>query len=348
MSKSLGNSPDVLRLMEDYGADAVRMGMLLGTSAGNDIIFDESLCEQGRNFANKIWNALRLVDSWRERVADRQPTHQEQLASDWMRARVNQAGQELEQYFAQYRTMDIALTVYKLTWEDFCSWYLEAVKPGAEQTLSKQTFEATLGYFEELMMLLHPYMPFITEEVWHLLSHREKNASICVARLRPYDFTQEEQSLVEEMAEAQTLIRDIRAFRSTHQLPNRQLIPLSVRSQKPGLVQKFAPLIEDAAQIKEIHFVEEKPGQAHVLVSGIHELFIDSQALGIDSAEERQKIQEEIDYLKGFLKKVEQKLSNEKFINNAPEEVVAKERQKKYDTEQRLRVLENSLAQLEG
>ena len=341
MSKTLGNSPDPLDLIDQYGADGVRLGMLLTAPAGNDIPFDPALCEQGRNFSNKIWNALRLIKGW-EVDPDLEQTENYKLGIQWFEARYNKAVSEIEQNFDKYRISDSLMSVYKLIWDDFCSWYLEIVKPPYQKPIDKVTYETTLGFFENLMQILHPFMPFITEEVWHQLKDRNEGDDIIISQvpaLEAYD-----EKVIAGFERAENIIVGIRNIRKDKNIPQKESIELHV---KEGELSEciFYPVVAKLGNVSNIEFVNEKPEGSMIFNVGAQEFYIPLTS-GVDVEAEISKLEEELKYTTGFLTSVMKKLSNERFVNNAPEAVVKKERDKQADAEARIKVIESQLAEL--
>ncbi len=340
MSKSLGNSPDPLELIKQHGADGVRVGMLLSAPAGNDILFDESQVEQGRNFANKIWNAFRLVKSWE--IADTAPLPRQTMAVRWIQERINQAALEIDDHFEKYRLNDALMANYKLKWDDFCSWFLEMIKPDYGQPIPRQIYEQTLDLFEETLKLLAPFMPFISEEIYHGLKERGPEDFICIAQQTIPEARAA--TILADMELIKELITAVRAFRAEKQLPNKEAIDLFIKTQTPKLFEPYFSILEKLLNTSSIEFVPEKVEGTGSLRVQQHEFFI---PLGdIDVEAEREKIQKEIDYTEGFLQSVLKKLGNERFVNNAPEQVVANERKKQADAESKLAVLRQALAEL--
>jgi valyl-tRNA synthetase len=343
MSKSLGNSPDPLELLNHFGADGVRVGMLLTSPAGNDLPFDEALCEQGRNFSNKVWNALRLVKGWKVDESLSQPEYGE-VSVRWFDARLNQAISTLDEQFSQYRISEALMTVYKLIWDDYCSWYLEMVKPAYQKPIDKKTFRQTIGFFEDLMKLLHPFMPFITEEIWHHLTDNEEKESIMDAPLphcQPFD-----QHLVDLFDKEEQVIIGIRKLRAEKNIPNKESIELQVRKNyKEEPDHTFDSIITKLCNVRSIQYVEEKQAGASTFIVGTTEFYV-PLAGSVDVEAEIRKLTEELEYTRGFLETVNKKLGNERFVNNAPTAVVDKERKKKADAESRLKVIEEQLAAL--
>ncbi len=341
MSKTLGNSPDPMKLMDEYGADGVRVGMLLTAPAGNDLPFDAALCEQGRNFSNKIWNALRLVKGWKTDNKKQQP-ESATLAVRWFEARKNRVLADIEANFEQYRISDALMGTYKLIWDDFCSWYLEMVKPPYGEPVDAATLEQTVTFFEELMKILHPFMPFITEEVWHLLRDREEGDDIIVARMPSaagYD-----EKVLQAFARAQNIVAGIRTLRKEKNIANKEAIKLFAR-KGPGAECMFYPVVAKMGNIDEIGIVDEQPEGVMVFTVGAQEFYVPLSE-SVDVEAERKKIEEELKYTEGFLNSVKKKLSNERFVNNAPAAVVEKERKKQADAEARIAVLREQLKAL--
>ncbi len=341
MSKSLGNSPDPLELIEKYSADGVRTGMLFSSPAGNDLLFDEKLCEQGRNFCNKIWNAYRLVSGWElsEKAIDRTS----QAGINWFRAKFNQSLVELEDHFEKYRISDALHLLYKLVWDDFCSVYLEIVKPEYGKSLSRAVYEETIEIFEEVIKVLHPFMPFITEELWHELKERKETDCVIVAS---YPTTKPlEEELLKQFDILFEIITGIRNVRNTKQIPNKVSLALSVRTTNKVLYQQFGSVIQKLSNLMEINFVEEKQERSISFLVKQDELFIPLGDL-LDTDKEKQNIEAELEYLRGFLVSVDKKLSNERFVQNAKPEIVQNELNKKSDAEAKIKALEESLASL--
>ncbi|WP_353185110.1 valine--tRNA ligase [Parapedobacter lycopersici] len=343
MSKSLGNSPDPIQLMEQYGTDGVRVGMLLSSPAGNDLMFDESYCEQGRNFANKIWNAFRLVKGWE--VADIPQTAAQQEAGRWFANRFNQALAEIDDHFFHYRISDALMTSYKLIWDDFCSWYLELVKPAYQQPIANETYEATKYHFEQLLKLIHPFMPFISEELWHdeLFGKRDK-LDCCIVATYPLGGLFDENNL-NEFNLVQQAISEIRNLRNAKHISPKTALPLAIHTHSEMDYGRYAACIEKLANTATITFSDEKATGATGFLIGQDEFYVDV-AQNIDAEAEKQRLTKEIEYLNGFLKSVNAKLSNERFVQNAKAEIVANEQQKKVDAEAKIGLLQDSLNRL--
>ncbi len=343
MSKSLGNSPDPISLIENHGADAVRVGMLLCSPAGNDLLFDEGLIEQGRNFCNKIWNAFRLVKGWE--VSDTIPQPETSKVSiRWFHSVLNAAVANNEEQFEKYRLSEILMGLYKLTWDDFCSWYLEMVKPAYQQPIDRATYEATLDFFEQLIRLLHPFLPFITEEIWHVLRERGEKESIMFAEMPTT--ASFDASLIEKFVIAEEVIMAIRTIRKEKNIPMKESIMLSIRknnNEDPDLT--FDQLVAKLCNVSEISYIEEKLAGALSFVVKTTEFYI-PMTQSFDVEAELQKMEEELAYTTGFLGIVQKKLSNEKFVAGAPAAVVDAERKKMADAEARIVVLKEQIASL--
>lgn len=338
MSKSLGNSPDPIDLMDKYGADGVRMGMLLTSPAGNDLPFDESLCEQGRNFNNKIWNAFRLVKGWE--VADIKQPESSKIAIKWFDAQLNKTLIEINDLFEKYRLSEALMTIYKLFWDEFSSWYLEMIKPAYQQPIDKTTYKATLHFFDSLLRILHPYMPFITEELWQALEERKEGESIMISAMpKPAKY---DESIIEGFEKGKEIIAGIRSIRLQKNIPNKETLSLQIIGSHNVA---FDTVISKLTNLESIESLKEKTtGSASFLV-GTTEYAIPLGNL-IDSDEEIKKMEAEITYYEGFLKSVMVKLSNERFVQNAKPEVVEAERKKKADAESKIASLKESIEAL--
>lgn len=344
MSKSLGNSPDPIDLMAKHGADGVRVGMLFASPAGNDLLFDESLCEQGRNFANKIWNAFRLVKGWEEKV-DTQLAQPEsaKIAVAWMESRFNKVLAELNEDYDKFRMSEALMTTYKLVWDDFCAWYLEMVKPPFGTALDATTHSATVRILENILKVLHPLMPFLSEEIWHYLAPREAGkGSICVAQWpTPESF---EPTLLDEFNQFTEVVAGVRTVRKENNIANKEQIDLQIRvGGKRSKV--FDALVRHLCNLSDLAEVSEKPQNSFSFIVDGNEYFIPFTE-NVDVEAERNKLVEELSYTKGFLKSVEAKLSNERFVNNAPEKVLEMERKKQSDALSKIQLLEEKLATL--
>ena len=339
MSKSLGNSPDPLLLIDRYGADGVRMGIMLAAPAGNDVLFDEGLCEQGRNFNNKIWNAFRLVKGWQVDASIQQPAAAA-IAVDWFRAQLNKVVTEMNDSFNKYRLSEAMMAVYKLFWDEFSSWYLELVKPGYQQPIDAKTYEATLEFFDSLLKLLHPFMPFITEELWQALYPREAGESIMVAQL-PEPAAADE-TLLNDFEIVKEVIAGVRSIRLQKNIPNKEALDLQVIGEHKDA---FDPVITKLCNLTSIDKTAEKATGAASFLVRTTEYAV---PLGnkIDVEEELAKLQTELAYQQGFLQSVLKKLGNENFVAKAPAKVLETERKKQSDAESKIKSLEESIASL--
>ncbi len=346
MSKSLGNSPDPLDLMKKYSADGVRVGMLLSSPAGNDLMFDEKDCEQGRNFANKIWNAFRLVKGW-EVKDNPQQTAANDIAVQWFNNRFNQALADIDENFKQYRLSEALMATYKLVWDDFCAWYLEMIKPAYQQPIDTATYRLTAGFFENLLKLLHPFMPFITEELWHdeVFGERAPDDCCIVAQLPAIE--QVNTRLLAEVEMVKQLITEVRNIRNGKQISPKEALTLFVKPTSGTNYLPYAPVIIRLANLSKFDFTQDKVNGAVNFITGNDEFYL---LLGdnLDAAAEMERLLKEKEYLTGFLKSVEAKLLNERFVSNAKPEIVDNERKKKADAEAKLRILEEGLNTLAG
>ena len=343
MSKSLGNSPDPLDLMKKFGADGVRVGMLLSSPAGNDLLFDESLCEQGRNFANKIWNAFRLVKGWEEKV-DKNLTQSQaaKTAVNWMQSKFNSTLVTLNDDYDKFRINEALMTTYKLVWDDFCAWYLEMVKPPFGQGMDATTYEASVDILEKLLGVLHPFMPFLTEEIWHYLKPRPQGSSICIATW-PVS-SNVDGSILSSFEKMSEVVIGIRNLRKEKNIPNKESVELIVRAnQEPD--KEFDAVIQHLCNIQSITYSADKPTGCFSFVTATAEYFIPFTQQ-IDLEEEKKKIDAELTYVRGFLKSVESKLNNERFVNNAPAAVLESERKKQSDSMAKIQMLEEQLKAL--
>lgn len=340
MSKSLGNSPDPIKLIEKYGADGVRVGILISSPAGNDLPFDSSQCEQGRNFANKVWNAFRLVKSWE--VKDMDQPEASRKAIEWFEAKLNQGIAEINDAFTKFRISDALMTTYKLVWDDFCSWYLEMIKPGYEQPIDGKTYEMTLQFFERLLSLMHPFTPFVTEEIWHLIRERKEGEDIMLAKW-PEQKTSDE-TILKQFGKAEEVITNVRNIRKQKNIANKVKIDLKVKvNNAPD--KSFDPVISKMGNIAAYEYVSEKVDNSYSFIVDSNEYFIPFGE-DIDVEAEIKKIEEELQYTKGFLTSVQKKLSNEKFVSGAPEQVVMNERKKEADAQSKITILEEKLKSL--
>ncbi|MBY0543320.1 MAG: valine--tRNA ligase, partial [Sphingobacteriaceae bacterium] len=339
MSKSLGNSPDPIGLIEKYGADGVRVGMLMSSPAGNDLMFDESYCEQGRNFANKIWNAFRLVKGWEVDENLENPNTQ---AITWFENRFNEALTEIEADFKQYRLSEALMATYKLVWDDFCAWYLEMVKPAYQQPIDAATKAVTVKYFEEILKLLHPFMPFLTEELYHdeLFGEREE-MDCCIVAKYPV-IGKIDAQLLKETELIKDVVSEVRNVRNTRQISPKEALPLSVKVNSSLVYENWAHVIFKLANVSELELVNDKIAGAASFMVGNDEFFIVLNE-NIDLEAEKERLTKELEYLQGFLKSVDAKLSNERFVQNAKPEIIENERNKKADAESKINSITESL-----
>jgi len=338
MSKSLGNSPDPLGLIEQYGADGVRTGMLFSSPAGNDLPFDEKLCEQGRNFSNKIWNAYRLITGWE---VDENLPNPNELAINWFESKFNSAFEQMEDHFSKFRISDALMTVYKLVWDDFCSLYLEMIKPAYQQPIDKQTLEMTTGFLENILKVLHPFMPFISEEIWQDITERSDKDYLIIA---PWpQAAAVDAILLERMEKAMNIIAGIRNVRNSKNIPQTKALNLAVKTQEQSILNPFVHLIQKLANIAEYTYVDTNVEGTINFVIGGSEFFIPMEG-AVDVGAERERLVKELEYAQGFLQAVDKKLSNERFVKSAPAQVLEKEWQKKADAEGKIKALEQSIA----
>ena len=338
MSKTLGNSPDPIELIEKYGADGVRVGMLLCSPAGNDLPFDESLCEQGRNFSNKIWNAIRLIKGWE--ISETEQPESSKKAMYWFENKINNTINEIDQSYSQYRISEALMTTYKLIWDDFCSWYLEIIKPEYKQPIDRITYNNTITQLEKILKILHPFMPFISEEIWHLIDEKEDDIIISKwPEAGPIN-----KQILDEFKDVTEIVAEIRSVRKKQGISNKEELELLIiKSQEYTTV--LDDIIKKLGNISKITIVEEKPESSFSFIVGLNEYFIPITG-NIDIAEEIEKSKKELDYHTGFLKSIMSKLNNEGFIKNAPKKVVENEEKKMKDTEARIEILTNKISSL--
>ncbi len=362
MSKSLGNSPDALKLIEIYGADGVRFGMLSSAAAGNDIIFDapidletktvkdeSKLCEQGRNFCNKMWNALRLIKGWEvtELPLDEKTRIINDLAFNWLHNKLQRSIAEIEEHFKAYRLSEALMILYKFIWDDFCSWYLEMIKPGYEQPVDQATLERTLDVFEQLMSMLHPFMPFVTEEIWHQLKSRKEGEDCIVSRYpTAADF---DKDLIDKVERAKDVVTNIRDTRNSKGLKMKEELKVFIqkneRSQGLYSLEGLRQMVMKMATLSAFDFTEKDIDNSISFLAGPEKYFVEL-TIEIDKEEECEKLSKELEYYRGFIQQVRKKLDNERFVSNAPAAVVDKERKKLADGEAKVSSLEEALAQL--
>jgi valyl-tRNA synthetase len=352
MSKSLGNSPDPLELIKNHGADGVRTGMLFSSPAGNDLLFDEKLCEQGRNFSNKIWNAFRLVKGWttspttplqrRGEETLEQPV-ENKIAIEWFEAKMNQSLVELEDHFSKFRISDALHTVYKLVWDDFCAWYLEIIKPEFGKPIDEITYHKTISFFENLLKILHPFMPFITEELWHELKERkEKECIIIEAWPKATAFNE---SIIKDASLAYDVVTQVRNTRNAKGISPKEALKLIGNAESKTKIDSFSSVIKKLSNLSELSFSNDKIANATNFLVGTLEFYIPMEGK-IDTEKERESIQKEIDYQKGFIVVLDKKLLNEKFMASAKPQVIELEQKKKADAEAKIKSLEERLKSL--
>ena len=341
MSKSLGNSPDPLDLIDKFGADGVRMGMMLSAPAGNDILFDESLCEQGRNFNNKIWNAFRLVKGWE--TADIEQPKSAEIAVKWFDAKLKEVNEEMQKQFKDYRISEALMTVYKLFWDEFSSWYLEMVKPAYGQPIDQKSYDATLRFFDALLKMLHPFMPFITEELWQHIYDRKDGESIMREKLEIPAPTAEEQKLAADIEAVKQIIAGVRTVRNQKNIAQKEQLSLQVVGKND--FEAFNDVTLKMANLDKIEVIAEKSADASSFMVGTDEFAVPLGDL-IDVAAEIEKAEDQLKHLEGFLMGVRKKLSNENFVAHAPDKVVALERKKESDSVEKIAALKATIEEL--
>ena len=341
MSKSLGNSPDPLDLIDKFGADGVRMGMMLSAPAGNDILFDESLCEQGRNFNNKIWNAFRLVKGWE--TADIEQPKSAEIAVKWFDAKLKEVNEEMQKQFKDYRISEALMTVYKLFWDEFSSWYLEMVKPAYGQPIDQKSYDATLRFFDALLKMLHPFMPFITEELWQHIYDRKDGESIMREKLEIPAPTAEEQKLTSDIEAVKQIIAGVRTVRNQKNIAQKEQLSLQVVGKND--FEAYNDVTLKMANLDKIEVIAEKSADASSFMVGTDEFAVPLGDL-IDVAAEIEKAEAQLKHLEGFLMGVRKKLSNENFVAHAPEKVVALERKKESDSVEKIAALKATIEEL--
>jgi valyl-tRNA synthetase len=342
MSKSLGNSPDPLDLIANYGADAVRTGMLFSAPAGNDLLYDDKLVEQGRNFANKIWNAFRLVKGWNTYATKDIPI-ENKVAVEWFESKIDFALAELEDHFNKFRISDALHTSYKLVWDDFCSWYLEIIKPEFEKPIDEATYKKTIEFFEKILKLLHPFMPFITEELWHELNERSEKDCIIIMSWPKAGASNK--AILEEAQFAFDIVKEIRNSRNTKGISPKEALKLQVKEDGKKSIDSFWPVIKKLSNLSDISFVAAQANNVTSFIVKTMEFSIPLEGK-VDVAKEREALEKDLAYQKGFILSVNKKLENEKFVNSAKPEVVEMERKKRADAEAKIKSLEESLSKL--
>jgi len=341
MSKSLGNSPDALELIEEYSADGVRVGLLLSSAAGNDLMFDETLCQQGKGFGNKIWNAYRLVDGWEINDTIPQPDSSK-IAIDWYESKFQQALIEIDDHFSKYRLSDALMAIYKLIYDDFCGWLLEMVKPAYQKPIDAVTYKSVISIFEENLKIVHPFMPFLTEDIWHYIAERTPEEALIVSKW-PIAKTLNE-NLITEFEFASDVISGIRNIRKEKNIAFKDAIGFSVINNEKSS-SSFDAIISKLGNLESINYVNEAVEGALSFRVKSNEYFIPA-AGSIDVEAEIKKLTEELNYTEGFLQSVQKKLSNERFVAGAPEQVITNERNKEADALAKIETLKASLASL--
>lgn len=343
MSKQFGNSPDLLKLIDENGADAVRFSVMISSPAGNDLLFDESQLEQGSFFCNKMWNAMKLIKGWETRQADVDDTTS-QFAINWMEARLAEVADEVENMIKDFRLSEGLKTIYSLIWTDFCSWYLEWVKPGMEQPISRNTFERTVNIFEQLLQLLHPYMPFVTEEIYHVLRERSNGDDIIVKQLPVY--AQPDAQTLKDGLKLQELITAVRDTRNKNKLKPKETVKLHVQTSEQAFYDRVISILSKQVNAEQIVFASAPVQGSISIVVGTDKLYMEAAAAAIDTTAQKEQMQKDIEYLQGFLVSIDKKLGNERFMANAKPEVIEAERKKQNDALAKIKTLEESLAQL--
>jgi valyl-tRNA synthetase len=349
MSKQLGNSPDLLAMIDEIGADAVRFGILISSPAGNDLLWDPAANEQGRHFTHKVWNALKLVRMWKDRAAtEAAAAPSSGWANRWFRARLDEAGADIDRLLAQFRLSEALKTIYSLIWDDFCSWYLEWVKPAPGTAIPAEDLEAATGFFEELMQILHPFLPFVTEEAWHALRERSMGDDICVSH-RPdrsgHAPTDADKAVLGQGERLKAAITGIRDARNKARLKSKDTIHLHAQTEEPEAYGPVSDILCRQVNAASLGFATAPvPGSLPVVI-GKDRFHLVAEGLHDDGGQALD-MQRELEYLRGFLASVERKLANERFVQNAKPEVVEMERRKQADAEAKIRTLEQSLTGL--
>jgi len=341
MSKSLGNSPDPIKMMQEHGADAVRVGMLLTSPAGNDLPFDIELVMQGRNFANKIWNGFRLVKSWEIEENKSQPDYAK-TAISWYQNRFQQVLSEIDDDFSKYRISNALMRIYKLLWDDYSSWFLEMIKPPYGEKIDKKTYDETISILENNLKILHPFMPFMTEEIWQYIKERKPEEALIVASYPKQ--TGFDEDFLKQMTHIQEVVSGIRKIRKENNIPQKEVLTLQYIEKQP-IATKLLPIVKKLANVGQIEKTVQALDNAASFRVGFNEYFVPLEGL-VDPEEEKKKLEKELAYTKGFLQSVQKKLSNERFVNNAPEKVVAIERKKEADALEKIAILEDRLKKI--
>lgn len=343
MSKSLGNSPELLGLIDKYGADAVRFGIMISAPAGNDLLFDEGALEQGRNFNNKMWNALKLLKMWEEKRAGQPAEEAQEFAINWFENRLNQAKKEIEKLHGEFRLNEALKTLYSLIWDDFCSWYLEWIKPGFDEPVSNTVLDKTIGFFQDLLQLLHPYMPFITEEIFHLL--RTQDTDLCVKQFAPVDGF--DNAILENGELLKKVISGIRDARNKNQIKPKETIKLHIQTDNEAIYQSIEAILSKQVNAEAIDFHTENHLSNTIVVAVEKDQFFLECNVAIDTDKIRQELLKDLEHQEKFLQSVQKKLSNERFVQNAKPEIVDLEKKKQSDAEARIQTIRESLAGLQ-
>lgn len=344
MSKSLGNSPDLLKLIEDYGSDAVRFSVMISSPAGNDLLYDENALEQGRFFSNKMWNALKLVKSWEGRCEENISQDNVAFAMTWMEQRLAKVSVELNDLYKDFRLSEALKTTYSLIWDDFCSWYLEWIKPAPDQPISLEVYNRTILIYEQLVQLLHPFMPFVTEEIYHQLKNRKQGDDLIVKQLQAFEPS--DSLILKHGAMLQDLITSIRDTRNKNQLKPKDTIKLWIDTHHKDFYESIQEILRRQINAEQINFTSEpKPGTIAVVIQ-TDKLYIEGAAAAVDKGKQKADMEKELQYLKGFLVSVQKKLSNDRFVQNAKQEILDTERRKQEDAEAKIKALEESLSLL--
>ncbi len=342
MSKSLGNSPDALKLIEDFGADGVRVGLLLSSAAGNDLLFDESLCQQGKQFANKIWNAFRLIKGWKI-DKEKEQSKVSKIGLQWYENRFQQGLTEIEDHYSKYRLSDALMAIYKLVWDDFCSWLLEIIKPTYGEAIDEKTYNAVIELFESNLKILHPFMPFITEEIWQYISERTPEEALIIAKYPEKQLF--DSSLINDFELVKEVVSGIRTIRKEKNIPFKDSVDLSIINNE-NLTKDFDVVVKKLTNLAKVDYISEKITGASFRVKS-NEYFIPISLDMVNAEEEIEKLKKELQKAEGFLSSVQKKLSNERFMSNAPDQVVATERKKESDTLAKIKTIKQSLESLQ-
>jgi valyl-tRNA synthetase len=347
MSKQLGNSPDLLGLINKYGADAVRFGIMISSPAGNDLLFDvkeEITLKQGSFFINKMWNALKLVKMWEARQSEvRSQKSEENFEVEWFENRLNEAKAEIEDLYKDFKLSEILKTIYSLVWDDFCSWYLEWAKPGFEESIDANIYSKTVEFFEELMQLLHPFMPFVTEEIYHQLKERKEGDDLTIRRMKEY--RTQNSGVLKQGELLKEVITSIRDARNKIQLKPKDQVKLHIQTHNSPVYKDIESILQKQVNAESISYVNEAVPNAINVVVQKDKFFIESESQA-DTSSQKEQLQKDLNYFEGFLASVEKKLDNERFVQNAKPEIIELERKKKADVEAKIKAIKESLESL--